>query len=748
MPYRLILIAALIFCARIARSQFADKKYYLVDSLVISDLGEKDRHKLDSLLRHYHAEKVDSIRLKDLNKLTLLEDFETWVKYEKVLLREIKILFPKHRTPGYVKFLNRFYGTALYNMNYYYSMINMEDSSFKYLQLCIEPFTAANDHDGLADAYNAIGVYYNRIGKTEACLKYLQKGLKIQEEIRNKQGIARARISIGLIYRDLGQYDKALEECNKSLKIQEEMKDIRGQSELWNYMGMIYKWSGDTLKAEESYKKSLAFGKESGDLYQYSSALLNLGIIYQDRKEYDKAISNYEQSLENFRKLKSTNGESYALNSLAITCNLTGQSKKALKYAQASHELCLQMEYPESLVNSSQVLYDTYRRLGRYKEAFDMQSFHFMMKDSVENVENQKKILKSQLEFESKEKLLKVEKAQEQKDLKTAEEKKQREIIIVSVVVCLVLVIGFTAFLFNRFRLIQKQKKIIELKEQETQKQNEIITEQKHIVEEKNKEILDSISYAKRLQEAILPSFADVKNHLPESFIYYKPKDIVAGDFYWMETVSSAGGETVLIAAADSTGHGVPGAMVSVVCSNALNRTVLEFGITEPGKILDKTREIVLETFAKSNKDVKDGMDISLVSIQRSTNPPGVQVKWAGANNPLWYASTNSISGAAELKEIKADKQPVGKTDNPQPFKTHVLELGKGDLIYLFTDGFADQFGGPAGKKFKYKPFGDLLLKLYLEDPTRQSEAIDDAFKKWKGELEQVDDVCIIGIRL
>lgn len=264
-----------------------------------------------------------------------------------------------------------------------------------------------------------------------------------------------------------------------------------------------------------------------------------------------------------------------------------------------------------------------------------------------------------------------------------------------------------------------------------------VVTEEKlketlNEVEEKQREITDSINYAKRIQEAILPSFDFIKTHLPNSFIYYQPKDIVAGDFYWAEKV----GNDFFIAAADCTGHGVPGALVSVVCCNALNRTVNEFKLTDPGKILDKTRELVLESFSKNGADIKDGMDISLMSIN------GNIVKWAGANNPLWYYQNN------ELKEIKANKQPIGKTDNPEPFITHTIELQKGDSLYLFTDGFADQFGGPKGKKFKYKQLEEVLISTNPLKVSSQHDALKNTLKNWMGNLEQVDDICVIGIRL
>jgi serine phosphatase RsbU (regulator of sigma subunit) len=270
------------------------------------------------------------------------------------------------------------------------------------------------------------------------------------------------------------------------------------------------------------------------------------------------------------------------------------------------------------------------------------------------------------------------------------------------------------------------------------------IEEQKNAIEEKNTEITASITYAKRLQDAILPPLSTIKSLLPDSFVLYKPKDIVAGDFYWLYNLplpaGEGRGEVTFIAACDCTGHGVPGAMVSVVCSNALNRAVKEFGITEPGKILDKAREIVLETFEKSGGEIKDGMDISLASLTPSEG--GMNVRWAGAYNSLWYVE------GGQFKEIVGDKQPIGQTDNPKPFTTHTLSLKKGDSLYLLTDGYPDQFGGEKGKKFKYKQLQQLIVEGGKLKMAEQKEMLEKAFTDWQGELEQTDDVCIIGIRI
>jgi serine phosphatase RsbU (regulator of sigma subunit) len=291
----------------------------------------------------------------------------------------------------------------------------------------------------------------------------------------------------------------------------------------------------------------------------------------------------------------------------------------------------------------------------------------------------------------------------------------------------IILIVGGTV-MYNRFRIIRKQKEIIELKNKETE-------EQKIIIEEKQKEILSSISYAKRLQEAILPPMSLITENLQQSFILYKPKDIVAGDFYWIEVVSK---DYILIAAADCTGHGVPGALVSVVCSNALNRTVKEFEITDPGKILDKTRELVVETFERSETEVKDGMDISLCLLNKKTN----EIEWAGANNPLWIVRNSQII------EYKPNKQAIGKVDKPLLYQTHKIKLQKDDNIYIFTDGYADQFGGPNGKKFKYHQLVDLMCTISTMPIVEQQIKLEKEFQDWKGDLEQVDDVCVIGIRV
>lgn len=279
--------------------------------------------------------------------------------------------------------------------------------------------------------------------------------------------------------------------------------------------------------------------------------------------------------------------------------------------------------------------------------------------------------------------------------------------------------------------------------------------ESKRVIEEKNKDIVSSIEYAKRLQMAILPSPQKVSQLLPDSFIIYLPKDIVAGDFYWLSEVSHLPkvekkeqlieelieDSSVLIAVCDCTGHGVPGALISMLCSTALNRSLNEFGEIIPGRIFDKSRELVMANFSDSAEEVYDGMDASLCLL----NPVKKLIYWSGANNPLWIYRRSQN----KLEEFLPDKQPIGNSSKQMPFNTyHNIILEEGDVIYLFTDGFADQFGGSNGKKFSRKRFREMLTSVGSFDMIEQEKMIKQTFSEWKGNHEQVDDICIIGIKL
>lgn len=252
------------------------------------------------------------------------------------------------------------------------------------------------------------------------------------------------------------------------------------------------------------------------------------------------------------------------------------------------------------------------------------------------------------------------------------------------------------------------------------------------VLQEKQTQILDSINYAKRIQSAILPPIKLIKKELNEAFVFYKPKNVVSGDFYWLKHIDNS----VYFAVGDCTGHGVPGALVSIICNAALNQSVGEFKLTDPADILDKTRDLLSEEFAKSEEKISDGMDIAICKLDGRT------ISYAGANNPLWIIRNKKII------VINGDKEPIGKWGKETPFTTHHIELKSEDSIYILSDGFADQFGGSKEKKYKSGRLKIFLTSIQDYSMDQQHEMLEKEFKSWKGDLEQIDDVSVIGVKI
>ena len=262
------------------------------------------------------------------------------------------------------------------------------------------------------------------------------------------------------------------------------------------------------------------------------------------------------------------------------------------------------------------------------------------------------------------------------------------------------------------------------------------LKKEKEVIQREKSELVDSINYAKRIQTALLPSSSIIKERIGENFILYIPKDIVSGDFYWVETV----GDWIFFAACDCTGHGVPGALINIVCNNALNRAIKEYGITDPAKILDKVAELIVESIGLDG-EVRDGMDASICSFNKVTR----ELFWAGANIPLWIARTGAIY---ELLEFKPDKQAIGLTENRLPFTTQKIEIQKDDILYMASDGFADQFGGEYGKKLTRKKFKEILMMQRGKSLQEQQVNLLKFHNEYKGKGDQIDDILVMGIRI
>jgi serine phosphatase RsbU (regulator of sigma subunit) len=675
-------------------------------------------YNIDSLLIVLKTCDQDTTLVNTLNSLGKAYEFKDQKLSVQFLKRSLKL----------ADSINFLYGkgAALKYLGYLAEDVSELDSAMYYFQLSYETFVKAKMDVQAADLLKMMGESYKGKGDYSNALNYLQKALRVFEALKSNDGIAGIDYSLGQLYQSMEQNDKAMEYYTKSLEMYKKLNQPVDIGNSLTAVGIMYNFQKDYEKAKFYYNEAKKIYEAQG----YDNGLSNLytwmAITAYNEKDPDAALAYFIQSKDLYEKLNNIPGLIYCYNNIGSIYADKKDYKRAIESEEKSLEMAIKSKSLEYIRYSHEILANTYAKSGDFEKAFEHQFSFMKYKDSILNETSMKQIneMQAKYETEKKDKELLLKDAEISKQTAAAEKQAaQRNYLFIGFALMLLVSI----FIFRGYKLKQKANTIIEGQKQEVEKQKELI-------EVKQKEIVDSINYAKHLQQAILPPLSLVQQFFNDCFILNLPKDIVSGDFYWMHV----NGDEAYIAAADCTGHGVPGAMVSVVCSNALDRAVKEFGITEPGKILDKVRELVVLTFEKSESEVKDGMDISLCRINLKSR----ELAWAGANNPLWLVRSG------ELKEIKANKQPIGKTDLPLPFTTHTMNAEKGDQLYVFTDGYADQFGGNKGKKFMYRPFKEQLQKISSESPAKQKQFLLEHFQSWRGSLEQVDDVLIIGIKV
>lgn len=759
---RLTLILFLFFVGNfqfLNAQEFADKKFYLIDSLKLETLSKNDRELIDTTLKKLHLLNKNE----DTSKVKLLSHIveecwndEVWPKYNEYLYLYIKTNLKSNKVTKKEK--NFYYdklASSINNKGYFYSSKGDFELAINYYLESVKIQKKLNNLTSVGKTYNNIGRAYVQRGEVSKALDYYYLALKIFEPNNDIENIGLITNNIGLIYAEQEDYKMALKYFKRNLKTMKKLNNPSGISLAYNNIGYVYSKLPDYETALENYKKCLEIRETMGNKKLIAYSLNNIGFIYSNLEKTKDCFSYFEKSLAILEKIKDNNGLVFAYTNLANIYLKKNNLKKAEYYANKSIQIAKESESPLNIRNSAEILYKLNTRKGNYKDGLKYHELFVLMQDSIKNEKNRKDLVKQNLQYEydkklladsiknvEKEKIIQAEIAA--KDEKIKRQTTERYGLSGGVLVLLL----FGSVIFKKYKESQKQKKIINT--------------QKEIVEAKTKEITDSINYAKNIQNSILPTEEEFESTLKNSFIYYQPKDIVAGDFYWMEKLPSGsfeGSEIIYFAAADCTGHGVPGAMVSVVCNGALNRAIGEYNLKQPAEILNKVRELVIKTFDRSGDDSKlrDGMDIALCSLKFDDSTlkkteSVAKLQYAGANNPLWIVRPiNNLKPQTlnfELIEVKADKQPIGKHFRQNDFTNHTVSLQKGDTIYIFTDGYADQFGGPKGKKMMYKPFKELLLSIQEKSMQEQRIILEQHFQNWKGDLEQIDDVCIIGVRI
>lgn len=700
---------------------------------------------IDSLKSEIKNAKHDSIIIKSsisLGEIIFLNEsdkaLKLWENSVKLCQKELhsNLKLTNSERTVYLKYL----AGALNNIGYISDYHGNSLKALSFYRKSLKILEDIEDKDGIATSSNNIGFIYKKQGDYSKALEYYHISLKIREEIKDKIGIANSLNNIGFIYDNQEDISKAFEYYNRSLKIQEEIKDKKGIAGSLTNIGSIYKKQNNIPKCLEYYFKSLKIREEINDKKGIANSLNNIGGIYIKKGDFDKGLEYFQGSLKIREEIKDKQGVSNSLNSIAAAMLEKGLIRESLVFALKSLKLAQELGFPEQIRSSASTLTRIYKKQRQFGKALEMYELEIQMRDSIDHIENKKASVSKQFQYQYEKKVAadsvvnmqksKVKNARlEAQNAQLKNEKTQRFALYGG----LILVLVFSAFLHNRFKISQRQKIIIEQQKDEVDEQRELADSRRIHVEKQQKEIIDSITYAKRLQKVILPHRHEILENIPQSFVIYQPKDIVAGDFYWAEKLN----DFYYLAVADCTGHGVPGALVSMVCSNALNRTLNEFGITETGEILDNVRKLVLNTFIKSGDDIQDGMDISLCRINKLTK----EMQWSGANNPLWYFNTKGFH------EVKADKQPIGKYDYSKPFTTHNLTIESETNFYFFTDGFSDQFNVD-NKKMTKKRFRELIISVQGMNMVEQKQYIENYFDTWKGNTDQIDDVCIIGITI
>jgi tetratricopeptide (TPR) repeat protein len=603
-------------------------------------------------------------------------------------------------------------------------------AAYSYFNKALAICTDLGDKKTMSECYDNIGIVYHEQGNNAKAIEYSIKSLILEEELNQPFISGNTLSNIGNIYEDQNDTKEALDYYMRAAEEFKKAKSKQGMATVYGNIGLVYKKQNNYDKALEYFAMDLTIATEIGDKRNMADSYTNIGSACSDKKNLQQADENFQKALTIYQSLGDKEGIAEVLDNIGRVDYAQEKYANAIAIEEQALAIATEIKLPFRISSIYEVLSNVYQKTKQTDKAFESYKIFIALRDSLNNDESTRKIIKSQMayQFEKEQQAQSLE--QEKKDAIAAADIRRQRVILIFVIGFLILAVLFAVFMVNRFIVIRKQKKTIEEQKAEVENKNKII-------EEKNKDITDSINYARDIQRALLPATAEIKTIFPESFVVYMPKDIVSGDFYWMVEKDNR----AFLLAADCTGHGVPGALMSMIGVSLFNEAVEKKDITEAGDILTEVRKGIIQTFRqKGESQHKDGMDAALCCIDRNT----LTAEFAGAYNPLWL-----ISAKGEMKEIAADKQPIGIQDGQKPtFETRKLQLEKGDTLYLFTDGFADQFGGPNGKKFKYKQFQEKLISIVNLGMDQQKRELEKVFTDWKGSLEQVDDVLVIGVRI
>jgi len=646
-----------------------------------------------------------------------------------------------------------------------YYQNNDLDSLTKYSKACIVVSDEAEYSKGQGNGHIMLGIALMYEGNNAAALQEYETAYSYYTEIGLRKGMANSLNNIALIYSATGQYDLALDNQLRAMELYKADGNWRMHGNSLNNIGLIYL---NQQRFEEAFPyliESVRVMKDSGEVPGLRNPYNNLGLVYKSRNNFDSAAYYFKLAIDLYQEASDDHNLAGCYNNLALNYELQKDSANALLYHRKALDIRRtsgdipglttswlnigiiyeQFHLPDvakpyihraihlaDSLKMYEVLFQGYRELalidsskGNMDSAFYYLKIAMEYRDSMVSEETDQRLADMRIKYDTDQ--IKQQSALKDEQLKT--EKTIRWLIMgIGVLVFFGLVIVAFAL-----RAVRRKNKLLATQKLEILQKNAVMTEKNLIISNQKQQITDSINYANTIQTALLPSEKELLRDLPGAFVFFEPRDIISGDFYFVAKT----GDGVLFAVADCTGHGVPGAMMSMLGVEELQKAIAVS--PDPGKILIEVNRSIRNLLRQSAEGgtSRDGMDIAFCYLQGNT------LRYAGAQRPLWICRNN------ELIEYKGTKMAIGGiTPDDQVFVTHSIALQSGDMIYLSSDGYADQFGGETGKKMMTKNMKMLLSRIAHESTEVQRSKISEAFTTWKGKREQVDDVCVMGVRI
>ncbi len=618
------------------------------------------------------------------------------------------------------------------------------DEGIKVLEKAIELKTELGDKKGVSENLSKIGNAYENTYNYDNAIEYYERSAKTKTDIDDKEGLSEVMGNMGNIYYKQKILEKSIESYEQSAALQEEIGDNQKLQTTYNKLGVSYYELGNFDEAEKYYNQALTANESTGDKKEASSVLNNLGNLNYSQSKFKKSVDFYEKSISMKEELDDKAGLGLAYYNMANSYRQMGDSKKAIDYFEKSREQAVEQKQDELIGRNVTVLAELYSKEKQESKAAEYSKLAENYSNMGFDVDDQLSesdltslagsdedlisILKEEVLLQKRRAEIEAEqRAKENKinslKLQNQTEQIKRQRILLSLVAVVAIVVLIAVILLN----IQiKQKK----------KANKKLVEQNELISNQQKLITDNIKSASVIQRAVMPPDSFVQKELPEHFILNMPKDIVSGDFYWMEKR----GEDLFVAVADCTGHGVQGAIVTMLGISTLNEIVNKNIDQQPSTILQQLKEKVTSTLHAEGDDVqrREGMDMSLIKINESRT----KLEFSGAKNPLYIVRNN------EVIVYKADRSPIGYHTKDVKFTTTTVDIEKGDSLYMFSDGYADQLGGKELKKFLAKRFQDVLIEANNLSMGERKEKLVERFDKWRGEYPQVDDIMVMGIKI